>query len=49
LKVTANFDVYNLFDANTPLAVNTRYGPSFLTPTTVLFGRLAKVGVQLDF
>ena len=42
-------DVYNLFNANTVLLVNTNYGPQWLLPTEVLPGRLFKIGVQLDF
>jgi hypothetical protein len=43
------FDVYNLFNARTILGVNTRYGPSWLQPTSVLGGRLVKFGAQVDF
>jgi hypothetical protein len=43
------FDIYNLFNANTVLSVNTRLGPSWLRPASVLGARLFKFGVQLDF
>jgi len=49
VSVTANFDLYNLFNANNVLAVNTRYGANWLQPTSILAGRLAKAGVQIDF
>jgi hypothetical protein len=48
-RLQGQFDVYNLFNANTVLAFNTRYGPAWLSPTSILAGRTAKVGVQFDF
>ena len=48
-RVEGKFDLYNLFNASPVLALNTRYGPSWLTPTAVLQGRLIKFGVQLNF
>lgn len=48
-RVMAMFDVYNLFNASTITAVNTRYGPAWLQPIAILPARLFKVGAQLDF
>jgi hypothetical protein len=48
-KVQGQFDLYNFFNASPVLALNTRYGPSWLQPIGILFGRLAKFGVQVDF
>ena len=49
MRVNGMFDLYNLFNVNTVLTLNTRYGPNWLAPSYILPGRLAKVGVQLDF
>lgn len=43
------FDVYNVLNANSVLATNTRFGTSWLAPTQILAGRLAKFGAQFDF
>jgi hypothetical protein len=43
------FDMYNLFNASTVLAINTNYGPNWLRPSNVLGARLFKFGAQLDF
>ena len=42
-------DIYNALNASPILSINTRYGPSWLTPTEILAGRLFKFGTQLDF
>jgi hypothetical protein len=49
LRVSANLDLYNVFNENTPLVINTAYGNNWLRPTQIMDGRLAKFGVQLDF
>jgi hypothetical protein len=49
VRLSANLDVYNVFNANTPLVINTAYGTNWLRPTQIMDGRLAKFGVQLDF
>ena len=49
VRVRLNADVYNLFNADTILGFNTRFGRSWLNASTVLSGRLFKLGVQLDF
>ena len=48
-RIQAMFDVYNMFNSDAVLAVNTRYGSQWLRPTAVLNGRLLKVGTQIDF
>ena len=49
LRLQGMFDVYNAFNANTVLALNTTYGSTWLRPTSILAGRLFKFGVQVDF
>ena len=48
-KISANFDVFNLFNASTVLNMNTTYGTSWLKPTQILDARLVKLGFQIDF
>jgi hypothetical protein len=46
------FDLYNALNANPVITLNTTYGTtgaSWLVPTTILSGRLAKFGVQMSF
>jgi hypothetical protein len=43
------FDLYNVFNADSILAVNGTYGSSWRRPTTILGGRLFKIGGQFDF
>ena len=40
---------WNLFNASTTMAINTRYGTSWLQPLSILPARLFKVGAQVDF
>ena len=42
-------DLYNVFNSNAVLALNTTYGPRWQQPLTILPGRFLKFGVQLDF
>jgi hypothetical protein len=49
VRLQSMFDVYNLTNANPILAENTTYGQSWMMPTQILSGRLAKIGVQLNF
>jgi hypothetical protein len=48
-RLQGMLDAYNVFNASPILSLNTRYGPSWLTATQILPGRLFKVGMQLDF
>ena len=44
-------DFYNLLNAATPLSYNQAFIPNgaWLTPTSVLSARFAKLSLQLDF
>ena len=42
-------DLFNAFNARPPLALNTRYGTSWLTPTSTLIGRLVKFAAKVEF
>jgi hypothetical protein len=48
-KLSANLDVFNLFNNSTVLNMNTTYGTSWLRPSQILDARLVKVGVELAF
>jgi hypothetical protein len=57
-RLQAMFDIYNVFNASTILAVNSAFGPAWQRPTSdnsiggvdpVLPGRLLQVGAQLTF
>ena len=48
-RLQGMFDVYNVFNDNAVLQVQTRYGPTWLRPNRVLGARLFKFGAQLDF
>jgi carboxypeptidase family protein len=49
VRMQGMFDVYNLTNANPILTENTTYGSSWQKPTQILSGRLAKIGVQMNF
>ena len=42
-------DLYNVFNDNGVVRLNTTYGSNWLRPTQILEGRLFKFGVQYDF
>ena len=48
-RLQAQFDVYNLMNANTVLNQNTRYGTLWRVPSAILDPRLVKFGVQMNF
>lgn len=48
-RMQVNFDVYNVFNTSTILTVNSTVGPTWLTPTAILDGRMAKLSFQIDF
>ena len=47
--VQAQFDLYNAFNSGAITALNTRYGPQWLRPTSILAGRVLKFGTQIEF
>lgn len=49
VRLDAQLDLYNLFNANPVTALNAVYGSAWLRPITILPGRLFKTGVQLEF
>ena len=49
MTLEGDFDAYNMFNASPVLSFNTVYGSAWLTPTNILGGRLAKVGLRLSF
>ena len=42
-------DLYNLFNANPVVTLNTTYGPNWQRPQTILPARFLKIGAQLKF
>jgi len=48
-RMSANVDVFNLFNNSTVLNMNTTFGTSWLKPSQILDARLVKVGFQIDF
>jgi hypothetical protein len=48
-RVSAMFDIYNVFNASTVLSVNNTYGPTWLRPLTLLAPRLFKFGGEFAF
>jgi hypothetical protein len=48
-RLQVMFDAYNVFNNAAVLSSNTRYGVSWLRPTSILDARLLKFGVQVSF
>jgi hypothetical protein len=48
-RLDLNLDIYTLFDARAVLGVNSTYGAAWMNATSVLGGRLFKVGGQVNF
>jgi hypothetical protein len=42
-------DLYNALNSSVVLRHNNTFGPRWLTPTSILMARLAKISVQFDF
>ena len=47
--MSANVDVFNLFNSSPVLNMNTTFGASWLKPSQILDARLVKLGFQVDF
>jgi hypothetical protein len=47
-RLQGMLDVYNVLNARTPQGIIPTYGPTFMRPTSLLGGRLLKLGVQVD-
>ncbi|MBZ5559438.1 MAG: carboxypeptidase regulatory-like domain-containing protein [Acidobacteriia bacterium] len=48
-RIQASLDLFNVLNSSAILALNTTYGSAWQNPTQILQGRLAKVGMQIDF
>jgi hypothetical protein len=48
-RLLGSLDVFNVFNSAGVLAVNSRYGPQYLNPTSLLSPRLVRLSAQLDF
>ena len=48
-RLQGTVDMFNALNSSAILAQNNTYGTSWQTPTTILQGRLVKVGMQLSF
>jgi carboxypeptidase family protein len=48
-RLQPQFDIYNLLNASTVLAINSRVGPNWKQPAIIMGARLFKFGAQLDF
>ena len=49
LRVRAHIDLYNVGNSSGIQGLNTTYGTKWLTPTTIVQGRLLKLAAQIDF
>jgi hypothetical protein len=48
-KLQGQFDIYNMFNSTSILALATTYGPKWEQPTQIMDARLFKVGLDLEF
>jgi hypothetical protein len=48
-RIRAHLDLYNLLNSSGIQGVNTTYGSKWLTPTSIVQGRLLKLAAQIDF
>ena len=48
-RLRGNFDIYNLCNASDVLAQSNAYGPTWRNVTSILTGRMLRVGAQYDF
>jgi hypothetical protein len=49
MRIRPSLDVYNALNSNAVLTLNGTYGPTWLRPTSIMPGRLVKIGVQIDY
>jgi hypothetical protein len=48
-RLRGNLDIYNLFNASDVLAMSTTYGATWQNVSSILTGRMLRVGVQYEF
>jgi hypothetical protein len=48
-RLQANEDLYNVFNASTPINLNSTYNATWRQPTQILDARLLKFSAQFDF
>jgi hypothetical protein len=48
-RLALNVDLFNIFNQNSPEALNPTYGPTWLRPTALQQGRFARLSAQFDF
>jgi hypothetical protein len=49
VRLTGNLDISNVFNGSAVTAQNNTYGPNWMVPSAIQFGRFFKFGGQLDF
>jgi hypothetical protein len=49
VRLQPQVDFYNLLNANNILGYNNTYGPAWQRPTSIMQGRIVKLGVQIDW
>ena len=49
MRVKGAVNLFNVFNANDPYQLNYAYGPSWLTSTNIMLGRLVKFNLGIDF
>ena len=49
MRFQPSIDLFNAFNASTVLGVNTRYGPAWQNATSVLGGRVVRLGARVGF
>jgi carboxypeptidase family protein len=48
-RIQVSLDMFNVLNSSAILAQNNTFGTAWLSPTQILQGRLAKIGMQVDF
>jgi hypothetical protein len=48
-RFTGSVDIFNVFNQSGTILLNTRFGPSWLRPTTIVPARLVRFSAQIDF